>query len=79
MTKDDRALLRDMLHKLECHYPSMNPYPLYMEPYTHEEATAHNAEREQLLKAARKLVTKLCRKPKARIKPRDPRLGDHFV
>jgi hypothetical protein len=46
-----------------------------MDPYTYEEATAHNAERELLLRTAQKLVTKLCRKPKRH----NLQIGEHRV
>ena len=69
MTKEERALLRKMLRKLEHYYPLMNSYPLYDPHAPIEKAAAPNKERQQLLKAAKKLVNKLCRS----------RIGEHFV
>jgi hypothetical protein len=69
MTKEERALLRKILHTLECYYPVMNSYPLYDPHAPIEKAAAHNKERQQLLKAAKQLVKKLCRS----------RIGEHFV
>lgn len=73
MTKADRKLLRDMLHKLECYYPVINSFMPFGNPTG---ADAHNAEREATLKAARKLVTKLCRIHK---RTKLSGLGEHFV
>lgn len=85
MTKAERKLLREMLHRLECYYPVMNRYAYGVNP---AQADTHNTERAWLLKVGRKLVTKLCRVRKPKVYPNTvagaeqrylDRLGNHFV